>query len=134
MTWYKKGLRFQCTGCGACCSKEPGYVWLSAAEIHAIADHLQISKEEFLRRYTRSIFGRISLLENKITFDCVFLKDNKCQIYSARPMQCRTFPWWKENLESPAAWRETAVRCEGIDHADAPVVSFEAIEAEKNKK
>jgi uncharacterized protein len=133
MTWYKKGLRFQCTGCGQCCTKEPGYVWLSADEIHAIAAHLHISKEEFIRRYTRSVFGRISLLENKITFDCVFLKDKKCQIYPVRPQQCRTFPWWKENLESPAAWKETALRCEGIDHSDAPVVSFDAIELEKNK-
>jgi Fe-S-cluster containining protein len=132
-TWYKKGLKFQCTGCGHCCSKEPGYVWLSAAEVDAIANHLQIPKEEFMRRYTRSIFGRISLLENKITFDCVFLKENKCTIYSVRPKQCRTFPWWNENLESPQAWKETAARCEGIDHPEAPVVSFEFIETERKK-
>jgi Fe-S-cluster containining protein len=133
MSWYKKGLRFQCTGCGQCCTKEPGYVWLSAAEIDAMVSHLQISKEEFMKRYTRSVFGRISLLESKLNFDCVFLKDKKCQIYSVRPKQCRTFPWWNENLESKEAWKETAQRCEGIDHPEAPVIPFEFIEAEKNK-
>jgi hypothetical protein len=132
MTWYKKGLRFKCTGCGACCTKEPGYVWLSAEEIEGISTHLNISKEEFLRKYTRSIFGRISLLEHKVTYDCVFLKDSKCTIYSARPKQCRTFPWWKENLETPEAWKDTARRCEGIDHPDASVVSFSIIEMEKH--
>lgn len=130
MSWYKNGLKFKCTGCGQCCTHEPGYVWLSAAEIQEIASHLKISKEDFIRRYTRSIFGRISLLESKINFDCVFLKDKKCQIYSVRPKQCRTFPWWKENLESPESWKETGERCEGIDHPEAPVVSFNQIQKE----
>ena len=26
--WYSEGLRFECTQCGACCSGEPGYVWV----------------------------------------------------------------------------------------------------------
>ena len=133
MTWYKKGLRFKCTGCGECCTGAPGYVWLSAQEIDEIAAHLNISKEEFLSRYTRSVFGRRSLIEDKTTFDCVFLKDKKCNIYSARPKQCRTFPWWRENLTSLDSWKEMAERCEGVDHPDAPVVPFETIEIEKNK-
>jgi uncharacterized protein len=133
MSWYKKGLRFECTGCGQCCTGAPGYVWLSAQEIDDISAHLKISKEEFMRRYTRNVFGRYSLIEDRATFDCVFLKDKKCQIYHVRPKQCRTFPWWKENLESSASWKEVAERCEGIDRPDAPVVPFEKIESEKNK-
>ncbi len=129
MVWYKKGLRFTCTGCGACCSKEPGYVWVSPAEIEQISAHLNISQEEFLKRYTRTVFGRVSLKE-RVNFDCVFLKENRCQIYPVRPRQCRTFPWWKDNLESPAAWKETAQRCEGIDHPDAPLISLETIQGE----
>lgn len=133
MSWYKEGLRFECTGCGQCCTGAPGYVWLSAQEIDEISAHLQISKEEFMSRYTRNVFGRYSLIEDRANFDCVFLKDKKCQIYPVRPKQCRTFPWWKENLESSASWKEVAERCEGIDRADAPVVPFEKIESEKNK-
>lgn len=127
MTWYKNGLKFTCTGCGACCSKEPGYVWVNPTEIEKIATHLGISQEEFLKRYTRKVFGRVSLLE-KSNYDCVFLKNNRCEIYSLRPRQCRTFPWWESNLESPEAWKETALRCEGIDHKDAPLVPFETIQ------
>ncbi len=133
MTWYKKGLRFKCTGCGQCCTGEPGYVWLSTEEIDAIATHLGISRPQFLQTYTRSIFGRVSLREDRITYDCIFLKDKKCQIYSVRPLQCRTFPWWKENLSTPEQWKEASRRCEGIDHEDAPVVSFKVIEEEKNR-
>jgi uncharacterized protein len=128
MLWFKKGLRFTCTGCGACCTKEPGYVWVTPQEMGQIAGHLNISEAEFKKRYTRTVFGKVALLEDPNNFDCVFLKEKKCQIYTARPRQCRTFPWWKENVESPEAWKETAKRCEGIDHPDAPVVSCETIQ------
>ncbi len=127
MSWYKKGLRFKCTGCGECCTKEPGYVWLSPADIEKISAYLEISQEEFLKKYTRFVFGRYSLNEKKISYDCVFLKEKRCQIYPVRPKQCQTFPWWKDNLESKEAWKETARRCEGIDHEDAPLVSFKTI-------
>ena len=70
---------------------------------------------------------RISLLESKKNYDCVFLKDKKCQVYGARPTQCRTYPWWPHNLRSQQAWEETARTCEGIN-SDAPLVDMETIE------
>lgn len=133
MSWYKDGLKFKCTGCGQCCTGAPGYVWLSPEEVDAIAAHLNISKEKFLQTYTRIVFGRPSLREDRINFDCIFLKDNKCQIYSARPSQCRTFPWWKENITSPESWKEVAERCEGVNHPDAPIVPIDIIELESNR-
>ncbi len=36
--WYQFGLRFQCTGCGDCCTGAPGYVWINKAEIKAMSD------------------------------------------------------------------------------------------------
>src|SRR5262249_1390597 len=36
--WYQDGLRFECTRCGKCCSGFPGFVWVSEAELQAIAD------------------------------------------------------------------------------------------------
>ena len=36
--WYKDGLQFECTGCGDCCTGEPGYVWVSEQEIQNLAD------------------------------------------------------------------------------------------------
>jgi Fe-S-cluster containining protein len=130
MTWYKEGLKFKCTGCGQCCTGEPGYVWLSPEEINTISAHLKISKEKFIQTYTRSLFGKISLREDRVNFDCIFLKEKRCQIYDIRPSQCRTFPWWKENLESPESWKEAGRRCEGINHPEAPVVPTSIIEIE----
>ncbi len=133
MKWYNDGLKFKCTGCGQCCTKEPGYVWLSVEEIDAMAAHLGISKEKFIQTYTRSVFGRPSLREDRVNYDCVFLKDNRCQVYHARPTQCRTFPWWKENLSSPESWNEVKKRCEGVDHPEAPVVPLDIIELESSR-
>ena len=41
--WYSEGLRFECTQCGACCSGEPGYVWVDEAEIAAMANEMKMS-------------------------------------------------------------------------------------------
>ena len=133
MNWYKNGLKFKCTGCGGCCTGEPGYVWLTPEEVDEIAAHLGISKDQFIQTYTRSIFGRLSLREDRISFDCIFLKEKQCQIYTARPSQCRTFPWWKENIASPESWKEVAKRCEGVDHPEAPVIPFDIIDMESNR-
>ena len=35
--WFKKGLRFECTGCGDCCTGAPGFVWVNSEEIRGLA-------------------------------------------------------------------------------------------------
>jgi uncharacterized protein len=126
--WYKDGLRFKCTECGQCCTGTPGYVWVSPSEATAMAEFLKIPVEEFIKKYTRRVGNRRSLKEHPKTYDCVFLKGKKCEIYGARPKQCRTFPWWPENLETPGHWEETAARCEGVNHPDAPLISLGEIQ------
>ncbi|MGC1878671.1 MAG: YkgJ family cysteine cluster protein [Rhabdochlamydiaceae bacterium] len=135
--WYKEGLRFKCTECGQCCTGSPGYVWVTLSEIEAMAEFLKIPAEEFIKKYTRRIGHRLSLKEDPKTYDCVFLKGKRCEVYGDRPKQCRTFPWWSENLKSAEHWQETANRCEGINHPDAPLISLREIQKhlpEKNEK
>ncbi len=128
--WFKKGLRFKCTGCGHCCTGSPGYVFLSQSDFAAIADHLQLTHEEFSKRYIRIVDGQPALLDTPGTDACIFLKNNKCSVYNARPVQCRTFPWWIHSIRTPKDWAETAQRCEGINHPDAPVVPALEIETQ----
>lgn len=132
--WYSEGLRFECTGCGDCCSGSSGYVWLNEDEIVAIADYLKLTLDEFAQRFLRRVRGRYALLENRVSheiYDCVFLKNNKCQIYPVRPTQCKTFPWWPQHLLSKEEWEAAAQECEGI-RLDAPITKFEHIEQQRS--
>lgn len=113
--WYKDGLNFSCTGCGGCCTGAPGYVWLNLDEIEALAKRKELSLNDFVARYTRRVAGRYSLLEKPNSYDCVFLDGKACTVYEARPTQCRTFPWWPQNLSTPESWLNVAKDCEGIN-------------------
>jgi Fe-S-cluster containining protein len=125
--WYQEGLNFKCTECGQCCTGSPGYIWVTEQEIIAIAAFLNLSIEDFSARYLRVVEDRISLLELPKNYDCIFLKDKKCQIYPVRPKQCRTFPWWPKNLKSKEDWQEAAQFCEGIN-LEAPRVPIQIIQ------
>jgi Fe-S-cluster containining protein len=128
--WYKDGLRFQCTGCGKCCTGSPGVVWVSGEEEKEIAAFLGISLHDFQKRYTKLIGeGKRVLREIGKEWDCIFLEGKKkCFIYPVRPQQCKTFPWWKGVLCSKEQWRQTGEYCEGVDHPDAPLFSQEEID------
>jgi Fe-S-cluster containining protein len=113
MAWYKDGLKFECTQCGHCCTGAPGYVWITLSDVYRIAEFLGISDREFLRRYVRRVHQGWSLIEMP-DGDCVFY-NHGCSIYPVRPAQCRTFPFWKENIERPGNWDRAAVDCPGMN-------------------
>ncbi len=120
--WYARGLRFTCGRCGNCCTGPEGFVWFSDDEAQDMAAALGLSKEEFLRMYTRETeMGRRSLREvdSPTGRDCVFLRRDDqgralCSVYQARPTQCRTWPFWPEVLRSSAAWERAARSCQGM--------------------
>ena len=120
--WFDDGLKFKCTGCGQCCTGSPGYVFLSKKDLETLATHFGLTEEEFLQKYTRYDDGQYALLDREFSYDCIFLKENRCSVYGARPIQCRTFPWWIQHLRGPGDWEEAALRCEGINHPEAPLV------------
>lgn len=112
--WFKGGLRFQCTGCGDCCTGAPGYVWVNQAEIAELARRMGVETDEFERKYVRKVGVRKSLVEFA-NGDCVFFdgQSRKCTVYEARPRQCRTWPFWRSNLRTPEDWQHTCQICPG---------------------
>jgi Fe-S-cluster containining protein len=124
-----KALTFKCTGCGACCTGSPGFVWLTTHDMERLSKHFDLTKEEFLAKYCRKVGSRYSLLEDSKTYDCVFLKGNKCSLYNARPKQCRTYPFWSEVIKSKDSWDLEQLYCEGINHPDGePILAPEILE------
>ena len=134
--WYAHGLAFECLECGRCCSgPEEGYVWISADEIRRAAMTLGVTEPEFRERYTRRVGRRVSLIE-KENADCIFLESNgdgvnHCRVYDARPMQCRTWPFWSTNLTSARAWALAGRRCPGVNRGRLHDLSH--IENEKSR-
>ena len=120
--WFEEGLRFHCTGCGKCCTGAPGYVFLSPKDIETLSLHFQITTDEFTKKYVRQVEDRLSLIDAPGTPDCVFLKDNRCSVYEARPIQCKTFPWWVHQIKDSKSWEEAGKHCEGINHPEAPLI------------
>jgi hypothetical protein len=84
-----------CNYCpGYCCYRLKGSVLLiNSDDINRLARHFSISDGEVRKRY----------MENRSTFkvkddgSCIFQSQNKmikrCTVHSARPQQCRLFPY-----------------------------------------
>jgi hypothetical protein len=117
--WYADGLPFACTQCGNCCTGAPGVVWVTDAEIRAIAETRGESYGDVLIHHTRLVGGRRSLKEFA-NGDCTFFdgQTRRCTIYSARPAQCRTWPFWPGNLVNREAWARVETVCPGATRGE----------------
>ena len=131
--WYSEGLRFECTQCGACCSGEPGYVWVDEAEISAMADEMKMSVDAFEHKFVRDLGYDKSLLEYP-DGDCILLDPDtrKCTVYESRPIQCRTWPFWDSTLKKKEDWKETCEACPGA--GKGKLYTFEQIEVARKEK
>ncbi|MEM9373062.1 MAG: YkgJ family cysteine cluster protein [Planctomycetota bacterium] len=135
----ERGLRFECTMCGNCCTGPSGFVLFTDEEADAMAAEVGVSRDEFIARYTRETSLGRSLAETSSPFgqDCVFLDRKKvpgravCGLYGARPTQCRTWPFWKSNLRSPKHWKQAGRGCPGIDKG--PLTAPEAIRVTRDR-
>lgn len=121
--WYEPGLSFKCTQCGNCCTGPAGVVWFTEEEGERMAEHLGLSKHDFLRDYAEKRYGKWTLKEvihPDRGYDCIFLRfDRKtgkagCSIYPVRPTQCWTWPFWPSLLESRKSWNQAAKTCPGM--------------------
>lgn len=110
------GVRFECTKCGECCTTrgEYAYVYVTEDEAVALAEHLGLPLAEFKRRHTfvdGDGWRQLAFEGDR----CVFLTEtNGCAVYPARPVQCRTFPFWRGMLRGGQWTREARRLCEGV--------------------
>jgi Fe-S-cluster containining protein len=111
--FYQGGLRFECQGEGKCCASrgEYGYVYLSFNDRRRLAAHFGITATEFTIRYTQKEDGLYQL--KYAGRDCPFFADKRCSVYEARPWQCRTWPFWPENMNRTVWESEVASYCPG---------------------
>jgi hypothetical protein len=113
---YARGIKFKCQGSGNCCVSRDsyGYVYLSNKDIKRLSKYKKIKIYEFIKLYCDKTNGFRHLKENLKNGYCQFLKEKKCLIYKARPTQCRTWPFWQENMKAKKWNQEIKKFCPGI--------------------
>jgi len=118
--FYENGLKFECTQCSKCCRFDPGYVFLSYNDLDRLIAHFNISETEFIEKYCRKVnmgeYIRLSLIE-KSNFDCIFWNNGGCEIYESRPLQCRSYPFWKPFLVNQNSWDAESESCHGMNQS-----------------
>ena len=116
--FYHEGIRFECQGSGKCCTSRGsyGYVYLTPHDRKRFAEHFGLSTTQFVRQYCDSKDGQVFLKDPpEMKGDCVFLVNgNRCGAYEARPEQCRTWPFWPENMRAKVWRREIETYCPGV--------------------
>ena len=113
----EKGIRFECQGSGNCCVSRGnyGFVYLSKKDIKKLSIELKITQQKFIKNYCQKTDGFIHLKElKKNRGNCLFLKDKKCSVYKSRPIQCRTWPFWPENMNIKTWNSDIAKNCPGV--------------------
>lgn len=115
LPFWSDGIRFECQETGQCCASrgEYGYIYLTGKDERRLAAHLDLSREKFRAQYCDFTDGWLHLKHPEL--DCGFLDGTCCGVYEGRPQQCRTWPFWSENLVDARTWsEEVASFCPGI--------------------
>lgn len=100
----REQFTFQCTRCGDCCRGIKESVMLESLDAYRLARLLRQTDssiqmmDDMLLKYATPV----PLTDNGFPIyvlktlgeddTCIFLKDNRCSIYSARPRTCRLYP------------------------------------------
>ena len=126
-TFWKHGLRFECQGSGRCCTSRGhyGFVYVSLEDRRRLARHLNLSTSVFTRKYCEKTEGHVHLKDPEL--DCGFLEGTRCGVYEARPTQCRTWPFWPENMNARTWDSEVAPFCPGV--GKGPLFTAQEIQA-----
>ncbi len=97
-------------------NNDDDYVAADSREQEHIRAFLGLTRPWFRRRYIVAVEYRVEGIRFDKSGRCAFLdKEDRCRIYSVRPRQCRTYPFWPEVLVCRSAWQAEARFCEGID-------------------
>jgi uncharacterized protein len=126
--WYRDGLRFECSSCGACCRTHGDYafVFLADFDVVSMAAYLQQETVDFLNAHCktdRDGWTYLTMTEG----DCNFLKGgNRCAVYQVRPKQCEAWPFWTENLDEETWNGPVRETCPGVGRG--PLYSADEID------
>ncbi|MFH0897447.1 MAG: YkgJ family cysteine cluster protein [Candidatus Bathyarchaeota archaeon] len=112
---FPEGILWKCRRCSKCCGDTPvkeRRILLLSSEARHIREVVKIPLKKFCQRTGFKPFA-LEMKKNS-SGKCFFLKDNKCQIYSQRPLICRFYPFWLEKSEDGNFSFKVTYECTGI--------------------
>lgn len=132
--FYKDGLHFECQRCSYCCGHSPGFVYLSLKDLDLLCSHFQMERADFIEKYCRWVnyYGGTTVLslQEKKNYDCILWGEG-CTCYEARPVQCRTYPFWSWMIKDKEMWDECAQDCPGMNKGR--IWTYEEIELNRHE-
>ena len=98
---------------------------MSVDEMAAIAQHLDLTVDDFQERYgvewDKNAQGwRMDATDGE---GCPLLSGNDCTVHAVKPAQCSSFPFWPELLDDRDEWRSAKKYCPGMDAEDGRLYS-----------
>ena len=141
----KECVKFHCTKCGACCSYPGLIVNVTPRDVRVLAKQLKADASALLKVLAfyqvepgsmdeaevqeRMVFPAVKThkgmaylgLLKQASGECIFLKDNKCTIYAARPRICQSFPFTYKKTErgiETSLTRFATTSCPGIGQGE----------------
>jgi len=118
----KFNRNFKCKACGRCCRVE-GYIHVSNTDIKNISRHLKMTEKQFRDKYVRWVHNTGRVLPSGVNSSCIFLKNGKCGIYQARPVQCSSFPYWDMITGDNDEWEYAKSYCKGCREMGEIIIS-----------
>ena len=96
-------IDFRCVRCGACCKHIKQCVMLSSYDVFMLAKFFEstVGADNAIAYVCENYADTVMLTEHYpiltlrtqgVDDSCIFLRDNRCSVYAARPRICRLYP------------------------------------------
>ncbi|MFO7735205.1 MAG: YkgJ family cysteine cluster protein [bacterium] len=124
---------FRCRLCGKCCKNIR--VVLMPEDVFKLSDELDIDVSDFLKNYTEFFLMEYEK-ENSLVYisapvlnvrengECVFLRENRCSFYNARPEQCKRLPFVSHPVIFSDNIRDISSQCPAACHMEPENLLF----------
>jgi len=86
--------QIDCRTCANCCRE--GEAAVTPRDVEKLANLFRLSREDFRARFTMRGIDNDLILKRTDEEGCIFLKDNLCTVYEARPISCSGYPHLKD--------------------------------------
>lgn len=135
-------MKFECQeSCGGKCCKpswdgKAGFVFLTSDDLARLSNFL---KKPFKTFAQKAMFSSTRFTKKKSLQwflkdgerQCRFLTEGRCSVYEARPTQCKTFPFWPENMATESN-NDLKEYCPGVGKGtEVHSLLAEQVEADK---